>query len=135
MEPNLKQLYAGTKYLVLAYAPNDRAGHVEAYLNGLSERERKRVAALLQRSAERGPPRNKERCRKVAGEDFWEFKAYQQRIFWCYGKGRQIVLLHGFTKKTSQTPKARLTVGRRRYRQFHDEMENRHERGGLGSTI
>lgn len=127
--------YAGARYLVLAYAPSDRAGHVKAYLNSLSERERKRVAALIERSAEHGPPRSKERCRKVAGEDFWEFKAYQQRIFWCYGKERQIVLLHGFTKQDDRTPKAQLTVGRRRCRQFHDEMENKHERGGLGSTI
>ena len=128
------QLYAGARYVVLAYAPGGGAGHVQAYLGGLSERERKRVAALLQRSAEHGPPRNRERCRKVAGEDFWEFKAYQQRIFWCYGMEGQIVLLHGFTKKTSQTPKAQMKVGRRLCRRFHDEMENRNDRG-LGSSL
>lgn len=135
MERHFQQLYAGASYLVLAYAPSDRAGHVKAYLKSLSKREQKRVAALIERSAEHGPPRSTEQCRKVAGEDFWEFKAYQQRIFWCYGKGRQIVLLHGFTKKTPRTPKAQLDVGRRLCRQFHAEMENRHERGGLGSTI
>lgn len=115
-------MYTGGKYVVLAYSANDGAGQVTTYIERLDERDRKRVAALLSYAAEHGPPRNREKCRKLAGEDFWEFKAFQQRIFWCYGMKQQIVLLHGFTKKASQTPKAQLDVGRRRYRQVRDEL-------------
>ena len=121
MDP--RRLYAGAKFVVLAYSPTDGMGQVVTHLNGLDQRDRKRVAALLERAAEHGPPKNQEQCRKVAGEGFWEFKARAQRIFWCYAPGQRIVLLHGFTKKTSQTPKTDLEVGRRRYRQFRDEME------------
>lgn len=118
----LRRLYAGSKYVVLAYSAGDGAGQVAAYIERLDERDRKRVAALLSYAAEHGPPRNREKCLKLVGEEFWEFKAFQQRIFWCYGRGQQIVLLHGFTKKASQTPKAQLEVGRRRHRQFRDEL-------------
>ena len=60
----------------------------------------------------------------MAGEDFWEFKASQQRIFWCYdpGRRRRIVLLHGFTKKTAQTPRNQLEAGRHAYRELQQEL-------------
>ena len=87
---------------------------------------RKKMTALLMRAAHHGPPRNREKCQKMAGEDFWEFKASQQRIFWCYDARRRkrIVLLHGFTKKTSQTSNNQLDAGRRAYREVQRELSN-----------
>ena len=84
------------------------------------------MTALLTRVAHHGPPRNREKCQKMAGEAFWEFKASQQRIFWCYHprRRRQIVLLHGFTKKTAQTPMNQLEAGRHAYREFQRERRS-----------
>ena len=85
------------------------------------------MIALLTRTAHHGPPRNREKCQKMVGEDFWEFKASQQRILWCYApKGRRrIILLHGFTKKTAQTPRNHLETGRHTYREVQQEMSTR----------
>ena len=60
----------------------------------------------------------------MAGEDFWEFKASQQRIFWCYAPKarRRIILLHGFTKKTAQAPRNQLETGRQTYREVQQEL-------------
>ena len=79
---------------------------------------------MLRYAAHQGPPRNREKCQKMAGEDFWEFKASQQRIFWCYDavRRKRIVLLHGFTKKTAHTPKKQLEAGRRAYREAQQEL-------------
>lgn len=88
----------------------------------LGARDRKSVTALLTRVAHHGPPRNQEKSRKIAGEDFWEFKARQQRVFWCYTPGRRIVLLHGFTKKTRKAPTHAVEVARHTYREAQEEL-------------
>ncbi len=82
------------------------------------------------RTAEHSPPRNEQRCHKVAGEGFWEFKAPQQRIFWCYdpGQRKRIILLHGFTKKSTQTPRRELDAGRRAYREIQEAFSLRRGR-------
>jgi phage-related protein len=120
----LKQLYAGSTYEVLAYARRDATCQVEAYLETLNPRERKRIAALLSWSGDRGPPRNQEKCRKLKRESFWEFKAGQQRIFWCYDpvQRRRIILLYGFTKKTNKTPNQALQAGRQAYRAMRNDL-------------
>lgn len=120
----LKPIRAGSEFEICAYARNDDNCQVVAYLAGLGTRERKRVMALLLRTAEQGPPRKHEHCRKIAGEDFWELKAFQQRIFWYYDprKRRRIILLRGFTKKSVQTPKKELIAGRRAYREAQEEL-------------
>jgi phage-related protein len=42
------------------------------------------------------------------------------RIFFCTVKERKIVLLHGFIKKTEQTPIKELTIARKRLQEVHD---------------
>ena len=118
----LKPFIDGPAFKVLAYERSNASCQVAAYLVGLNERDRKRVAALLDHSATSGPPRNKEKCRRVAGEGFWEFKAHQQRLFWCYGPRKQIVLLHGFTKKSNQTPKRELAAARQAFGEVQQEL-------------
>ena len=120
----LRPLFSGTTYDIFAYARSDTDCQVTTYLQSLEERDRKSVTALLTHVANQGPPRNQEKSRKIAGEDFWEFKARQQRIFWCYIIGRKIVLLHGFTKKTEKTPTREVKAGRLAYRQARQELGN-----------
>ena len=115
----LKPVRAGSAFEVCAYARNDDNCQILAHLAGLGTRERKRVSALIQTMADHRPSRNSEHCRKIAGEDFWELKAYQQRIFWYYDprKRGRIIMLYGFTKKSRQMPKKELIAGRRAYRE------------------
>jgi phage-related protein len=40
------------------------------------------------------------------------------RIFYVYAKGKQIYLLHGFIKKTQQTPKRELDIARDRQKEI-----------------
>ena len=125
-----RQLYDGAAYQVLAYARSHAACQVTSYLNGLEVRDRKRITALLKRTAQHGPPRNDQKCHKVAGEDLWEFKASQQRIFWCYDPARRerIILLHGFTKKDPRTPRQELEAGRRAYHEVHEALSRKRGR-------
>ena len=80
----LREVRRGQRFSVLVYVRDNGACPVADYLDGLTERERKRIDGLLERAAEHGPPRNREQNAPLSGEDFFEFKAYQIRIFWRY---------------------------------------------------
>jgi phage-related protein len=40
------------------------------------------------------------------------------RVFYCVSKGRQIVILHHFAKKSAKTPSKELTLARERLRKW-----------------
>ena len=106
---------------MLVYVRSSGACPVAEYLDQLTERDRKKVDALLKRTAEGGPPKNREQCAPLAGEEFFEFKARQVRIFWRYAPDGRIILFHGFTKKSNRTPKNEIAVGRQRWQETMDE--------------
>ncbi len=104
---------------MLAHVRDNGSCQVEEYLDGLSIRDRKRITTLLERAAEQGPPRNKEKSASI--EDFFEFKAYQVRIFYDYLPEKRIVLFYGFTKKRSKTPNNVIETGRRLCQEVRNE--------------
>ena len=108
---------------MLVHVRRGGACPVGEYLDQLSEHQRKKIDALVTRSAEHGPPKNREQCAPLTGEDFFEFKAHQVRIFWRYAQDRRIVLFHGFTKKSNRTPKNELAIGRRRWQEATADLD------------
>lgn len=55
---------------------------------------------LLKRSAQSGPPRNKEKSRHLRN-GIWEFKHKRLRVFYFYDAGKLIICTHSFVKKTN----------------------------------
>lgn len=43
------------------------------------------------------------------------------RVFYCILVGRKIIVLHGFIKKTQETPKKELALAKRRMKEVRDE--------------
>lgn len=117
----LEEYQRGQRYAVYAYVRRNGSCPVSDYLARLTERQRRKTDALIQRSAEHGPPMNREQCAPLQGESFFEFKAHQVRIFWRYA-GRRIVLFHGFTKKSNRTPQREVATGRRRWQETVEEL-------------
>ena len=76
----------------------------------LQAHEEKRMEALLLRAADHGPPRNTERWRQLhtPGEPLYELKSGQARILASYDGPGEIVLTHGFKKKSGSTPRAQI---------------------------
>jgi len=104
----------GAKFVLYAVAKEDGECPVRVFIDGLQPRNRKRLVALLDSSANNGLPRNSEKCKKIEGTDgLFEFKAHQDRILWFYddkerdGRGR-IVMTHGFKKKGDRIRQAEL---------------------------
>lgn len=117
----LSALHEGSGFALLLYVRSSGASPITEFLQGLTRKDRARVTALLERVAEHGPLSVGDKSAPITGEDFLEFRSGQQRIFWCYAPGRQIILLSGFLKKGRRPPKNEMATGRRLCREAQDE--------------
>ena len=118
----LRPFHEGAQFSLSIYERRGGVRPVADFLAGLARKERAVLAAHLERVAEQGPLYNPAKSTSLTGYDFLEFRSGQQRVFWCYASGRRIVLLHGFTKKSSQTPRRELNRGERLRRELRDEI-------------
>ena len=75
----LRSLWPGSAYEIYAYATDSDRCQVEEFLTSLSKRDRKKMTALLTRAATTDLPVNREKCQKMVGEDFWDFKPSDQQ--------------------------------------------------------
>ncbi|MYE46387.1 MAG: type II toxin-antitoxin system RelE/ParE family toxin [Chloroflexi bacterium] len=124
----LSPFHEGSSFALLIYVRDGGASPATEFLEGLQRRDRVRVTALLERVAEHGPLSSGEKSAPLTGENFFEFKAGQQRLFWCYAPDRRIILLSGFTKKGSRTPKNELATGRTLCEEVREEISNEDRR-------
>ena len=69
----------------------------ESSLNGMM--------AMLDYVALRGPPRNMELSHQLRGA-IYEFIKGRIRVFYFYGRGREIICTHGLVKKSQKTKSA-----------------------------
>ena len=79
----------------------------QEYLESLPERDRKKLMALLRRASQYGPRKNKQKFRKLEG-DIFEFKSFQDRLYWFYQPNNTIVLTHGSRKKADRADRAEI---------------------------
>jgi phage-related protein len=84
--------------------PNGKCPFEDDFLNDpkqVSKAQKAKLAALLRRYALEGELIGEQRIRRLKGKvrDFWEIKAHQLRIFF-FKEGRNIIITHGFVKKT-----------------------------------
>jgi phage-related protein len=65
------------------------------------------VLALLERAAQKGPPRNTEISHQIKDKIF-EFVQGSLRVLWFYDEGKLILCTQGFIKKTQKTPSSEI---------------------------
>lgn len=86
---------------------------VVEFIESLHGEAREKVLYLLEHTAEFGPPKNREKSKKLTDE-VYELKAFQVRLAYIYGAIRRtILLLHGFRKKSDEWPKNELKIAQR----------------------
>jgi hypothetical protein len=78
----------------------------EEFIDGLSDSDQRKMAALFLWMANSGSIRNVEKFRKVSG-DIYEFKSHQIRIG-CFQAGRTWFLTNGFIKKRGKWGRSEL---------------------------
>lgn len=101
------------------YRNENRTEPVRYWLQGLDRESRKRIGADIA-TVEYGWPVGMPTCRPM-GSGLWEVRTNLEdgriaRVLFCLVEDHMI-LLHGFIKKTQNTPKADLDVARKRMKE------------------
>lgn len=114
---SIEKLMSGKQHDIYAIHKNDRCP-VQDFLISLQDSGRKKIIALLKRTAENGTLSNTEKFKKLKGSDLWEFKSYQIRILCAFKDDRIIILSHGFTKKSDKTPRSEIKKAERLLKEY-----------------
>jgi phage-related protein len=93
---------------------------VSEYLGSLSEKARAGVFAVVQLLRERGNCLGLPHSRAM-GNGLFELRSGQARVLYCFAGQRRAVLLHGFTKKTPQTPGQEVKTARNRMKEIQEQ--------------
>jgi phage-related protein len=97
---------------------------VRDYADSLSAEEAARLTYDLNLLAEFGLDLGMPHVRPVRGK-LWELRSggrIQHRVLYAAVRGRQIVLLHAFTKKTPKTPPGEIAVAERRFTDYQERF-------------
>jgi phage-related protein len=90
---------------------------VEDFLNGLPKKAREKISARIVLLEERGNQMPRQYSDKLTASPLWELKikyrTNEYRIFYFFSE-KVIILVHGFMKKTEETPKADIELSERR---------------------
>jgi hypothetical protein len=70
---------------------------VGRFIEDLGREDQQKLVALLKRTADEGPPNNREKFKKLE-DDIFEFKSFQVRVF-CTIRDARIILINGVVKK------------------------------------
>jgi phage-related protein len=87
------------------------------------QKDKRRMLTLLNWVAESGPPRNAEISHRI-GDDIWQFSQGRVRVPWFYGGRREIILSHGFIKKTQRTPAAEIERAAETLRSYRKSLKD-----------
>lgn len=108
---SFRVLKKGLAHSILAFEEADGSTPALDFLSGLEERERKKMVALIDRTADHGPPNNRERNKPVEGTRFFEFKTHRYRLFWRWSPSGDVILMNGFAKRGDRISKSDLHAG------------------------
>ncbi len=90
---------------------------VEDFIGSLPESDQAKIRAAIAFLAEVGNGLREPQSKSL-GEGLFELRVKSRRIFYCFRPGKEIVLLHAFTKKTQKTPPGELSTGYRRMKEL-----------------
>ena len=104
------------KYKVLFYTEGGK-NPLEEFLNSLPKQAKEKTWTRIELLEEKGNQMSTQYCEKLTGSPLWELKIKSRnsayRIFYFFS-GKLIILVHGFVKKTEDTPKGDIQLAERR---------------------
>lgn len=97
--PKREILYRGKFHTIeLAITANGRCPG-KKFLDDLSKVDREKILRIIKRLADEGRVANREKFKKIEGEEFFEFKDSQIRMPCYFQAAGRLIITHGFIKK------------------------------------
>lgn len=104
-----KLVYDGEIFRIEFYMAANGSTPAEEWLEGLTEKQQQKFAALFVRLGDHGKIWNEQKFKHLTGTDqVFEFKVEDGRILSFFFFGKRLILTHGFTKKSAKTPKGEI---------------------------
>ena len=101
-----KLVYDGDVFQIEFYVAASGEVPAEEWLEGLSDKQQQKFAALFVRLGDTGKIWNEQKFKHLTGTDqVFEFKVDSGRILSFFFYGKRLILTHGFTKKSAKTPR------------------------------
>lgn len=111
---------------VIYYATINEQSPVMDFINSLNVPQRRKIIRLLTSIEEYGLTSAISHIKKLTGNSLWEIRILGQdniRIFYCLILSDSILVLHGFLKKTQQTPAREIDTALNRFKEWMDRKE------------
>jgi phage-related protein len=96
------------------------------FINSLSVQQKRKVIRLLNSIEEYGLSSAISHVKKLTGTSLWEIRLLGQdniRVLYCLVLSDSILVLHGFLKKTQQTPSREIDTALSRFREWIHRQE------------
>lgn len=114
-------MVSGDGWSIVFYAEESGNEPVRVFLNTLDLRTRARFDWSIEQLRIRNTLAREPLVRHVEGK-MWELRRESNtniyRLLYCFLSGQRILFLHGFQKKTQQTPRGEIEVARQRLERF-----------------
>ena len=110
-----------SSYSVEYYTSRSGENPVKEFLESLSERERVKVFRIFQNIQTYGLQAVLSHIKKLSGSPLWEIRILGKdsiRILYVIFKENNVLVLHGFMKKTQKTPHGEISLAIMRYNDF-----------------
>lgn len=118
----------GTSWKVVYYISTTGENPVSDFLDTLQKQTQSKIIRILHNIEEYGLQSVIPHIKKMSGTPFWEIRILGQdniRVIYVVFVKSQILVLHGFIKKTDKTPIKELEIVNKRY-QIVLSGKNRH---------
>lgn len=106
---------------VVFYRDDHGGGPVREFLQGLDQESQASIGWAIEQLRARNVQAREPLVRHLEGK-LWELRRESRtniyRLIYFFFRGRQIVFVHGFQKKTQRIPRADLQTARGRYARF-----------------
>ena len=105
------------EWTVEYYETADGQSPVREFLESLPDRDSARMTYVIDLLEDYGTSLGMPQARPIQGSSLWELRtrgSTHHRVFYVAVKGRTMLLLHGFSKKTQKTPVREIRTAERR---------------------
>jgi phage-related protein len=110
-------IYTGRTFTIEWFQNTSGKSQAHDFFKSLSIQDRAKTIALFERMADIGKIYDKAKFRQEEG-DIYAFKPQPHRFLSCFWKGKRIIVLTGFIKKSQKLPKKELRRAKEYLQQF-----------------